>query len=943
MKNLLNPKWLFLINTIPIAILFFIFYNEYSIIHTLLEKENIILWKRFGIALAILGFLNLGYILFSILKKKRVSPIYGITALIIYIPFLYIYGIYANQFIPFSVPRWMVSDTLLLSVGTFIMPTLAYALFVLVTHFTSERKEYKAWKNFLIALSVPTAWYVFTQLILPLWKPIRYNFDTHVMLILVIISTVLFLFFVIRTVYILAIKKSAIFKKYHLVWKIPIAIVFPLLGLAVNNGLLFKNFGISTSGIFGNFTSYWFYTLALLNGILICSPNLKNKVYRVFLFVGRSITYAYTFYFFLVFLPFLPFSIIAVIAFGIGFLMLTPLVLFSIHIVALSKDITFLKANFSPTSLRIIAFASFLMIPLFITITYRNDKAVLNEALQYIESPDYSKNNRIDTSSLSKTLAIIKNHKSNNWRGGIFGTQTPYLSSYFNWLVLDNLTLASAKINTINSIFFDETKSLYQSNTIRNKNVNISNISSKSKYDSVQKAWISWVDMEITNKSGNNWFSEYATSIELPVGCWISDYYLMVNGKKEMGILAEKKAAMWIFSQIRNENRDPGILYYQKGNRIAFRVFPFAQDETRKTGIEFIHKEPINLTIDNHTLTLGKELHQENVASVEDLSKNVVYVSAKEKALLDTVQRTPYYHFIVDISKGDESIKYEYLQRIEQFLNKSKLKVGRAKISFVNAYTTTMDMNENWKENLKKQTLEGGFYLDRAIKKALVTSYISKDASYPLFVVVTDNFENAILSNDYADLKITFPENDVFYSLSITGNLIPHSLLATPNNFNTDSIHLKCNDKVLAYPNAQNPIAFLPNDNQASILLKNDFFEIDDTQISKKNWQSALTMQGKWISQKLHPETPAKEWLSLVKSSFISKIMSPVTSYLVVENEAQKTMLKRKQKQVLSGNKLLDLGEEAQQMSEPSLWILALLMVLILGFRNKKRIQQNNI
>jgi len=77
----------------------------------------------------------------------------------------------------------------------------------------------------------------------------------------------------------------------------------------------------------------------------------------------------------------------------------------------------------------------------------------------------------------------------------------------------------------------------------------------------------------------------------------------------------------------------------------------------------------------------------------------------------------------------------------------------------------------------------------------------------------------------------------------------------------------------------------------------------------------------------------------LVKFSFVSKVMTPVTSYLVVENEAQKAMLKKKQVQVLSGNKSLDLGEDPQRMSEPSLILLTILLGLALWYREKRKRQ----
>ena len=67
--------------------------------------------------------------------------------------------------------------------------------------------------------------------------------------------------------------------------------------------------------------------------------------------------------------------------------------------------------------------------------------------------------------------------------------------------------------------------------------------------------------------------------------------------------------------------------------------------------------------------------------------------------------------------------------------------------------------------------------------------------------------------------------------------------------------------------------------------------------------------------------------------------MSPVTSYLVVENEAQKAMLKKKQEQALSGNKSLDLGEDTQRMSEPSLILLTILFGLAIWYREKRKRQ----
>lgn len=935
MRNFLNPKWLLIINTLPIVVLFFLFFGQFNIIKTLLDENTIQLWKSFGLALGILGLLNFAYTVYLIFKKQNVSVWYGIFALLCYILFIYLYAYHLNKIIPFDIPQWMIPENIFLYVGTFLMPTIAYSLFVLIIRCTPETQKHKAWVNFLIAVAIPAIGYLFTQIVLPLWQRVENDFFTHVLVVLIIVATLAFLFFLVRSIFILATKKATAWKKYQLVWKIPIAILLPLLGLLVNNGYLFNKFNVLDSGIFGDFDNSWFYILTIVNGVLVCLPDLDNKIYRLFLLIGRSITFAYTFYFFLVFLPFLPLSVVAVVVFGTGFLMLTPLLLFVIHANELSKDFAYLQTFFSKKYLLGISILGFLVIPLFITVDYLKDKSVLNETLAYLYSPNYSKKYNIDKTSLQKTLDVVKGHKDNN-RGGIFGSQQPYLSWYFNWLVLDNLTLSDKKINYIEEIFFGNTPFKSLSENIQNDSVKITHISTNSTYDESQKAWISWIDLEITNKNEENGFAEYTTIIDLPEGCWISDYYLYVGEKKEFGILAEKKSAMWVFSNIRNENRDPGILYYLTGNKVAFRIFPFLKDEVRKTGIEFLHKEPIKLKMDDNIIELG---NAEETIYEKIENENIVYISVQQKQALKSVHRKPYFHFLIDSSKNKEKYSDDFIKRIEKIIKNDKSLVENAQISFINTYVNTFPLDKNWKQNYQSQIFEGGFYLERAIKTTLFNAYQDKSKSYPVIVAVTDSIHNAILDKDFSDFKFAFPESNLFFSLDKNGVLEEHSLIENPL-VQLPKILRECMfcETVLEHKLPDNSVVYLPNDHKPSIVLKNDIFEVSEEELKENDWQSALTMQAKWISQTLHPEEVSdKEWLNLVKYSFISKIMTPVTSYLVVENEAQKAILKKKQEKVLSGNKSLDLDEDTQRMSEPNLWILIILWGGFLWYRSVRK------
>jgi len=921
MRNLLNPKWIFIINTLPVIILFALLYNDYSVIKSLLSAKAVSMWFNYAVALGILAAMNLAYAVFLIIKRKQVEWIYSIVGLVLNIIFLVSYYMNLERMMSFSVPSWMVSEGYHTYAGTFLMPTFMYFLFVLVIYSTRENKA-KVWKSFVAAVAIPLCFYLLSLVVMPLRMFGSSRIMEHVLIVFVVSALTAFLFFLAKAVYIISMKKGSFSYKYQLTWRILVSIIFPVAGLMLNAGIFAGLF----SGAFGDFSNHWFYILAVVNGIFICLPAFERTKYRLPLFACRCVTFSYTLYFFIVFLPYLPFSVFAILAAGLGFLMLTPFALFITHVNILSDDFLFLNRKFSKKLLVTIMILGVITIPIIIHFNFIRGKNALNQTLNYMYNPDYSKKYSIDKSALSNALQEIKKHKNTNSRNfigrGSGASQTPYLSTYYNWLVLDNLTLSNAKINEIERVFWGRVHEKIIPLVKLNDKVAISKISSDSKYDAEKGSWTSWVNLEITSKNNVNRSSEYVTTINLPDGCWISDYYLYVWERKEMGLLAEKRAAMWIYSQIRTVNRDPGILYYLAGNKVAFRVFPFSYKETRRTGIEFIHKEPVTLKFDNNVVRLGND---KNKSQNKIETSDVIFISATEKQNLPKIQRTPYYHFIVDTSRNAKKYKKKFIQRIEKLLSRKTIDNNSASISFVNSFVSTTPMNGDWKQQFTSQSNDGGFYLDRAIKTILFKAYKSKSNSYPVMVVVTRDMSDAVLEKVFTDFKISFPESDFFYSLGANGALKFHSLISSPKKEFKGNVGDKFTNKVYAYPNDSSPIAYLPADNKSSIILKKDIFNTDAKNIKTKDWISGLTMQGKWISQTLHPEATSREWLNLVKFSFMSGIMTPVTSYLVVENEAQKAALKRKQEQILSSNNTLDVNDEVIRMSEPGLCILLLI------------------
>ena len=941
--GLSDARWLLLLNTLPVTTLLALLAGEYSVIHTLLDPEAVTEWRVLGSVLLGAGVLNAAYVIWLRWRGQPLTVGYSATTLALHIAALIIYCFHLDTLFPFSIPRWMMAGELPWYVPTFLMPTLAHAVAVAVVQLTPAGPPRSALGSFGWALAVPGGWYLLLQIVLPILHGVNSDFFGHALVVMGIGSALVFLFFLARGVYILTLQRTERGSRVQLVGRLTVAVVLPLVGLLVNNGGFGSSWGAGRGGgIFGDFGGPWFYGLALLNGALLCWPHPQAPRARLLLTLGRAATLPYTLYFFVVFLPFLPLSVVAVAALGIGFLLLTPLVLLIVHVRTLRQDMTDLRAWFSSQAIGLGVGLAGLVLPVGLTASCLSDRLTLHRALDYLYQPDYAATTRLNADALATTLTALRAHKERT-DFSITGSRQPYLATYYNWLVLDNLTIADAKLDRLEKVFHGQPSDVRdrwrRRPTERPSTVGpaLADARVRSTYDARQTAWVSAVDLTIDNATPGG-SAEYVTTFALPAGCYVEQYYLDIAGRRELGILAERKAAEWVYSQITTiERRDPGLLRYLSGNRVELRVYPFAPHERRRTGLRIVHKEPLTLLLDGRAVTLGDAVVAPSVSKpITTPDGAVTYLGSAAKQALPLVRRRPYYHFLLDAAAGRQPAAY--VERIHRTLAKLPLPAP-ARFTFVDAYATPADPTAPWETQLQQHPSgTGGCYLDGAIRQTLAQELLAPADTYPVLVVATENLDDAVLGEDFADLAAAYPETDVFYVLDADGRLTPHSLRTESARPLTAVPSPATILTVRVWPDATHPRAYLSHDDQPAVVLNEAAPTMPGA--PQTGWLAGLRLAGYEQARAYQPAAAEPARLASIRASFQSGILTPQTAYLSLENEAQKAALRRKQTQMLNGHANLDAGEEdlEQPMPEPDMALLVVLAgVAGAGWRWRQR------
>jgi hypothetical protein len=919
MQNWRSPWWILLTGVFPIGALLALAAQIYYIISPQLPPDSKAAWYGLGGSLLLLGLGQLVHFLYLYLSKRENNLWGSILSFLLYAGWLYAFLFNGQYLVPADIPSWMVSNEAMFYPIGLVMPNLAFSLYSIIANLTNFEQNPNPWFDLLGALGIPFGIYLLINL--SFVTGIEGDLLKHVGVLTFGGMTTLFLFFLGRCIYILAHRPWAGWTKAELLIKGVVGMVFPIWGLLLNNGQIHQYI----ENVFGNFSSPWFYGLALLNGLLFTLPNYPQPIYRTLLFLLRSLCFPFIVYFALVFLPYLPIAIPAILAIGSGFLMLTPIVLLIWQSATWLKDVEYLR-SVQPVG-RIVAGSALiaLVIPLSLYFVALRDRQALHQALDYVYAPNFAQPQAtpISASRLKRVFQTIhQNKQRRNWEPG--NSQMPYLSHFYNGIVLDHLTLGDRKLNKLEAIFLGKSLEFFPESIERNSVSKIKNSQVDSRWDPLDQSWRSTIHLEIENPSES--LEEYRTVFSLPDGALIQDYYLYVGEEKVKGQLAEQKTATWIYEQIvNNTRRDPGLLSYLDARTLSFRVYPFQAKELRKTGFTVLHKEAFQFKLEaEHELALGDPAKEPELKAPLILGNGqLAYLPKSLAANWPKQQLQPHYHFIVDCSvhQTDFSTK-NTIERIEQLLAREQYPAQSFHFHLTNSRVQSLKHNQDWQAAIRQHPKEGGFFAERAFEQIL-QEYVQKPLKhYPVMIVVGKDAQ-AVMPEVSPRLAHSVYNGLNYAVLGEDGLVSLNFLDKTPQAAQAQGAVT-----MLAYPNISEPLAYV----QAGSLLRLPSYQLQTT-LKKDKWESAALLQAEWQYQEAHPELGDAGWLSLVQKSFQTRLLTPVTAYLVLENDAQRRLLEVKQRQVLQGNKALDVGEDPVQMSEPGFWVLLGLLLLLLGWK----------
>lgn len=928
MRNLVKPIWGLLLLVLPNLVFFVGVAPTFIKIESIQNNQYQSQFQLILIFLVVVTIVGILFTAFHFSKKQNLSNTYVFSLSALFIPFVWIIINLDYIFIENNALRSQLDSirTYLINISSI---NLLHGVYILSLNSLYKNESKKTDLKPNIGLLLLVIWLGIFQIVRLLFNLSDYRVNDYLLLSFAIIISAILLFFLLKW----SLKESDqnvdASNSVEISKRLLIAGFLPLFGLFLNNSL---GSGLE-DGLFGNFNSIWFYLIPLLNTVIICLPNRKNLNFILFSYIAKSITLSYVLYFVIIFIPILPIGMIGIIVLGAGLLTLVPYLLLAIQVNLMQKDFQQLQAVFSPVKLWLIFIGGFLVIPTVITLNYVNQQKTINTAFEYVFYPDYHKTYNIKSESFEGVLNTLKTHEKRN--GGFFSNERygiPILSNWFNYLVLDHKMINDETTGLLKKIFLDEEYTSFDQERPKDKDVVLQNFKTESIYDADSKQWQTWLHLDLKNNKTSFGVGEFISKIKVPENCLINNYYLYVGQEKKYGMHTERNSAIELYKSITRAPRDPGLVYYHSPTEVILKVFPFQKDELRTTGILFLHKDVVNIEMEGYEITLGIP-NSENPIILSQTGNQIPVIQGVDKINLPVAQRQAYFHFLVDASAHAKEQHTPLISTVEALCKQYPNLVNNAEISFVGSNIITRKLEKDWKENYQNHNFSGSYFVDRAIKKTLVSSFEKSENRYPIMVMVSNHFNRAILSNHYAEYDFCFPESPNLYSIKPNQALNLHSLLDKSAEVKQKDCAINFQETTLLFTGKDGKKQYLPKNLAPSLLFSEIEQNINLENIKPDNWADGMLLKAKLRAELLNPQSAQKNWLSNLKLSFKNQILTSQTAFMVVETQAQEEMMAKKHKEILSGKADYFHSKDTMSMPEPGSWAFVILLIAILAWR----------
>ena len=680
-------------------------------------------------------------------------------------------------------------------------------------------------------------------------------------------------------------------------------IILPIAGLTLNNQM---------SGVFGDFSSIWFYIIAILNGLILL-VDIKDISRKLPVFYLKTAGFVYIAYFAVIFIPCIPYGIIGIILYGLGLFVFAPAVVFYIQLRQIFRDIRILKKQYSNNIIIFTAIIGVLTLPVIIAANFKADGINFEKAKAYAE-PGGNAGQIVNIRRLERSVdqidTTMATSRSRNMEVVTFGGGTPVLSSAYRYIALGNNFFSEKTKEKLQKIFMPEKivsdSEITGRDTEAAKDFGIKISTRDREYIEELGAYKIWVDMEITLAEDKFGPREYRTDFILPDGSFVTDYYLYVGDEKKRGIMTDKRAAQIAYESIIKTPKDPGIIYFDNDSRLSLRVFPFPfeQSYTRKTGFQIMYSQNGSFTIDGTVVNLEAEKAGESLMQLD----GVAYLPAKYKKSLPKINRTAQYYFLIDAGK-----KSSYKENMELAEKYAKNKNLEKPVFYAVSYQSKImeDMNS------VPQLPEGGFNTAYAVEEILSSVPQGK---FPVIIMVTDNMNRAVEFEKTQMAKI-YPESKYYYRLNSDMSLIPY-------NFYNNDILPETKEIIVNTAVDYNGTA-VEDDGKSEIVYK----DTSSGRQPSNDYEAAFVLQKNALRN-----TEPKEQTALIREAMKKRILTKNTAFIVMETKEQEKILLDLQEKFLNGKS----NETPSVMMSESGWAVTAAMILIILFLRKRYSKKKN-